>query len=364
MIQMIRAMPELRVGGTKPVIIIVIAAIVVLSARRASSAQPPSPSHDWLARFMAEAPPQYENLEERVGQWNIRYKVTYFYYPGDGTRKVTREFTNGVDAIFDRALGGVRVKSYVVSGSKGPATRSGATVQGRNPEYTFMVDSQGGHPFVISGYDEVPQQQDKRKLWADQLEYYRGLTAADFDGESLLRLIQSGEVRVLSAKRIDMDGRRCVRFDTERRFDWKPESKKYQGSVTVDPSFHWAVRSYEQHFVTGGMRTATIDYNPQVTSLAYPLRIIQDDLGPHGEPVTRMVMKFEHPQPSHATAKDFTLASFGLERPGQVARRAGHSTAVFVLVNAVVAIALVLCLIAIYRYRRSKGVRFDGTKDG
>jgi hypothetical protein len=103
-----------------------------------------------------------------------------------------------------------------------------------------------------------------------------------------------------------------VRFDFERVF--AGSHKPYPCWAILDPAFHWAVRSYEQHFVSG-MRIASTEYNPEVADVAFPKRIVEQELGFRRELQTKLVAVYQNPQPSHAVAREFTLEDFGLQPP-------------------------------------------------
>jgi len=323
-----------------------LAGLLVENVSRA--AQSPAQA-DWQARFLAEAPAEYARLEATVGRLEMRYVCEYSYYPADGSRRITRKISNQVRTVFDDRLGGARSESSTL----GSVARPGVTVDACNPQYTFEVDSQRDNPFVISQYAAKPSGEDERALWAKQLENYRGLTAEDFDGTSLLQLLKSGEITLKSSTVVGLNGKTKVRFDCDRVFKAGPKPGTYAGWVIVDPSFHWAVQSYEQHNPAGGMRRETIEYNPSISDVAFPKRIVEEDFGWYERPALQMVINFDDPQPSQAVAKDFTLESFGLEPPAGPAQQKRRNVALMILINGGLLLALVL-LFVLYRRRKPK----------
>ena len=88
----------------------------------------------------------------------------------------------------------------------------------------------------------------------------------------------------------------------------------YPAWVVVDPQNHWAVVSYDRQDDTGGYR-GTIEYQKQITDIAFPLKITEQVYDLHGTVEYKTVRDFTPPQPCKLPAKDFTLEAFGLEPP-------------------------------------------------
>lgn len=313
----------------------------------ASRAASPATQPDWLARFLSQAPGEYARLENTVGRWEIRYLVTTTYYPFDGSRRVDRRLVNGVRTVFDDGLGGIRCETSAIA----PTTQPNAVVSALNPQYTFDVDKQQDGAYVITQYDEKPAAESTQIRWLEQLENYRGLAAEDFNGVSLLRSVQSGTLKISSVSTVNVNGDTCVRFECDRVFTSKRHPGTYPGWIVVDPSFHWAVRSYEQRVPGDVVRRVSIEYNPAISAVAFPREIVQEDFGLKGQPWQQKTMEFSDPKPSHAAAADFTLESLGLERPLNKAERRSRNVVMMVLINGGCLVALIVWFVL---YRRSK----------
>jgi hypothetical protein len=315
-----------------------------------SVAAAPASQPDWMAQFLAEAPAEYARLENTVGRWEMNYVVTDTYYALDDSGKVVRQIVNRCRTVFDDRLGGIRSEVNTIS----PTTRPGALVTGFNPEYEFEVDKQGDGPYVMAQFEARPATQSLEKRWFDQLQNHRAFEAEDFAGHSLLRSVQTGQVKITSVSTVDMNGHPCVRFDCERVVSSGPRPGTYPGWVIADPSFHWAVRSYEAGIPGGSLRRVSIEYNPTLTEVAFPQRIIQDDFGRHGHLWMRSEMVFEDPKPSHAAAADFTLESFGLATPLAPPATKFRNVGVIVLITGTILVALIVAFAFDRQRRRGK----------
>jgi hypothetical protein len=289
-----------------------------------SLAAAPASQPDWRARFLAEAPAEYARLEKTVGRWEMSFVATYTCHPSDGSRTIVRQqIVNKCRTVFDDRLGGIRNEVTTIS----PTDKGGALVIGLNPEYAFEVDKQGNGPFVIAQFTPRSVAQTLERRWADQLQNYCALAAEDFDGTSLVRAVQSGAVTITAVSTVDLDGHRCVRFDCERVSKSGPRRGTDLEPVVVDPSCHWAVRSYERRVRGVLQRRVSNEYNPAITEVAFPKRIEEgfpQNYKREGRLWMQETMEFEDPKPSHAVASEFRLESVGLATP----HAATHATPV------------------------------------
>lgn len=317
--------------------------LATLAGAPASPEKPPSVvPPDWRAQFLAQAPAEYARLEATVSRWEMRYAVNDTSYARD-SRRVSRESFSQCRTVFDDRLGGIRSESQVVG-------VPGMVVIGVNPQYRFEADSEKGQPFVISWYKDAQQE---NRAWTEKMREYRGLVAEDLDGSSLLGLMENGALKIKTVSNVDVGGRQCIRIDCDQIWNSARTNRisLYPGVVVIDPSFHWAVRSYEQDNGGGGRRRASIEYNPTITEVAFPKRIVQEDVVGHDRVSLRMVMDFEDPRPSHAVAKDFTLESVGLERPLSKVERRNRNIVLMMLINGGCLFGLVVWFM---RRRRAK----------
>ncbi|HEY2584881.1 MAG TPA: hypothetical protein VGI81_03835 [Tepidisphaeraceae bacterium] len=290
----------------------------------ASATQP----DDWRAQFLAQAPAEYARLEATVSRWEMRYVYHHKDYPYDGTRRVVRQHTSRCRTIFDDRFGGIRSESSVIG-----VVPPGIVIDVVNPQYRFEADREQGRPYVISNYKQT---QKGSRPWTEQLRDYRGLVAEEFGGYSLLGLIKNGGLKIKSARNVDVDGKKCIRldFDLIWRSTRAPRTDLYPGWVVIDPSFHWAVRAYQKYNGGREMRRASIEYNPTITDVAFPKRIVEEDFGSNEKPGSQSVMDFEDPTPSHAVAKDFSLESFVTVTPPATASSPTRNIGVIVVRSA------------------------------
>lgn len=336
-------MTRLRDGNSHVCLLLLL--LLVMPALAAAPASQP----DWLAQFLAQAPAEYARLENTVARWEMNYVATDTYYAADGSGRVVKQIVNRVRTVFDDRLGGIRSEVSTIS----PTTQPSALVTCLNPEYEFEVDRQGDGPYVMAEFAARPATLSLDKRWVDQLENHRAFEAEEFAGGSLLRALQTGRVKVASVGTVTLNGKTCVRFNCERAVRSGPHPVIYPGWVVLDPSFHWAVRSYEDGVTGGNVRRVSIEYNPVLVEVAFPKRIVQDDIGRRGHPWMRTELEFEDPKPSHAAAEDFTLASFGLAAPLSRPATKNPNRTVTVLIWGAVLVALIF-LFVVYR-RRTRG---------
>jgi hypothetical protein len=331
----------------------VILAMLVGTCRVTSShAATPTTRPDWLAQFLTQAPAEYARLERTAGRWEIRYVVTSTSFAPDGSRKVDRRIVNRCRTVFDDRLGGIRSDVDAISPTTQPDVAAGAT----NPEYSFEVERQPDGRYALDQFSGTPAAQSAAERWVNELENHRGLEAEDFDGVLLLRAVRSGEVKVTAANTIDLDGKTCVRFECQREFKSSRHPGTYPGWVVLDPSFHWAVRACEHQFPNGsGFRRVTKEYNPAVTDVAFPRRTVQEDFGRNGRLQAQEVIEFDDPRPSHATAKDFMLESFGLATPHAIPVTQERHVGLTIPIIGTVLLALVV-LFAFFRRGRRRNV--------
>ena len=269
-----------------------------------------------------------------------RCEMRYTVHRTPGVRQTSREYTSRFRTVFDDRFGGIRVESKVIDSP-------GMVVQGVNAQYSFQALS-NGPPFVLNDYKNA---EDEKETWAEHMGDFRGLVAEQMDYQNLLRVIQEDKLSVKSVSSVKFDGTDGVRISGDLNRQWGP-SKLTTFWVIVDPSFHWAVRTYEIYNSQGGKDTATIRYNPAITDYAYPKQIVEEGFYRDGALASRSTFDFEDPRPSAAVAKDFTLESVGLERPlTKVDRR--NRNILLLTFNAIVLIGLALSF-KLYR-RRVRG---------
>ncbi len=284
--------------------------LFMIGQQNVSHAAQPSTEPDWKAKFLTEAPPEWKKLETAVGGWQVfdDAKFTSFL---PTKNKIPAEPIDAkeppVRLLFDAQIGGARV-DYM-----GDSVDAWATSYVFNNEYIFVVGKNASQRFRITKYSPINANRPEKDRWADEVDgSCLALVAEDFRAFRLPKLIDNGQLSLKTATPILWRGKPLVRLDFDRMFSHS--HKPYPCWAIVDPNFHWAIISYELNFGTGIARR-TVEYQDGVADVAFPKHIIDQEFNALGIIIKQTIHDFQKPERSEATAKDFTLEAFDLERP-------------------------------------------------
>jgi tetratricopeptide (TPR) repeat protein len=274
----------------------------------------PSTQPNWKARFLSEAPPEWKRLETAVGGWDVRDQVDIFSRFGE-TKTAAR-------LRFDARVSVMRFESHPISSTFRFVDPRTVTIIGSNAEYDFVLDKDPNESFRITEY--TPGNGDNRSAnqWSDLLDTGYELVAEDLDGYRLPALIAGIGGQLKSVTSVQVDGKTMVRLDFDRLFEHS--HKPYPGWAIVDPSFHWAVKSYEVNY-GDRIDTGTVEYRAEITNVAFPRRILDQELNPLRILRHSRKFDFQMPRPSDASAREFMLEDFGLKAPSSAVHPRGLS---------------------------------------
>jgi hypothetical protein len=284
--------------------------LFMFGQKNVSHAEQASTEPDWKVKFLTEAPPEWKKLERAVGGWQVldNAKFTSFLPSKNKTPPEPVDAKEPpVRLLFDARIGGVRV-DYM-----GDSVDGWAASYAFNNEYTFVVRKNPSQRFHITKYSPISANTSEKDNWADEVDgCCLALVAEDFRAFRLPKLIDSGQLSLKTATPILWRGKALVRLDFDRIFS--NSHKPYPCWAIVDPNFHWAITSFELNFGSGIARR-TVEYQADVADVAFPKHIVDQEFNALGNIIKQTTHDFQKPQPSEATAKDFTLEAFDLERP-------------------------------------------------
>jgi len=265
---------------------------------------------NWKSRFLTESPTEWSRIEGVIGHLQGTSSKSHVYFATKDHSKPPAPWTHRVSFFFNSQVDGVKIVASLVPDNGSQA------VYCSNLAYDFeLLNSAVGQKPYLS--DFVPVSANNRH--AEELIKGRNesLLFSVYVAETLCSakmrdLINgpSGWLKSLAA--VEVNGKQYVRLSFDRQFSYT--HKLYPCWAIVDPHFHWAITQYEQQDEAIIFR-ATVEYQPEITDIAFPKRIVEEELDLVGDKIGTSTMDFSKPQRCYATAQDFTLQAFGLEPP-------------------------------------------------
>ena len=172
--------------------------------------------------------------------------------------------------------------------------------------------------------------------------------------DKLAWIVQGTECssRLVSAEYDDSTGKRLIKLNTvEGWFSPKAGSKDCPATVWLDPARWAVVRTMCTHWVPGGTVTdeSTVSYQSDVTEAPIPSRVVNTMSRATGEPIQRRTFILDRPEPCRASAKEFTLAGYGVREPGSV-----KGSNRFVIINGLILILIGVLYAVHQRVRRRR----------
>ena len=113
---------------------------------------------------------------------------------------------------------------------------------------------------------------------------------------------------------VQVEGKLRLRLDFDGRMPKTREPCAYSAWAVLDPNFHWAITAYEFHNLAGSFK-ATVEYQPEITEVAFPKQIVHQDVDLAGNVDVTTTYVFSKPEPCPLVERDFMLEAYGLEPP-------------------------------------------------
>ncbi|HLL90140.1 MAG TPA: hypothetical protein VK324_12635 [Tepidisphaeraceae bacterium] len=263
---------------------------------------------DWKSRFLAEAPAEWAKLEAMVSRWQGTIKSDMqFAAPRqqESGRRTVRYCLNG-------EIGGTL---FTVTTDDGPTV-----VHGSNGEYDFQLSRwRPDQKLFLSGFAPVTAGDEKRndRLASERYVVFlnRLLVASSMPDYPMSRFIDGDLGRVKSAEPIvKAEGRTHVRIVFDQFAGVPRQPFPYPAWVVLDPGRHWAVVAFDRQDNLGGVR-GTVEYQPDITDVAFPKKLVQETYDLTGNVVKSSVLEFNRPEPCELGPEGFHLEAFGIEVP-------------------------------------------------
>lgn len=281
---------------------------------------------DSRGEVLSNVPQEARKLEAAIGSWQGSFETTLTATGNAAgtTKKVTR-----ADYFFNPRVGG----GLLVTTSVFPKVAKGPVV-GFNNEYDFsLLRTPSQQQYYIHDYNPRPRALPPLRRAFDSECLTPLLAAEDFCGVLLPQILDGTRGSLVSVTPVEFAGRPCLRLDCYRRLQGNP--KNYPGSAIIDPGDHWAIMRYEQRYDWGVMRQ-TNQYGRLAGGVAFPQRVLREDVTNDGRIVETHDTTFGQPEPCDANAERFTLNAFNLEPP----HLASRSRILFLALNSAVLLLL------------------------
>lgn len=311
--------------------------LICVSAPAAGSSEE---SINWKQKVCAQIPREFEKLKTAAGRWQGSYTETIeSFAPGSISVEPARRAVDKTNYFYDQSINGMKLLSVIDPGGE-------EQVMGGNGQYDFSLDKQTSNAaFYMTQYSPAPS--------TNYVESNRWILAAYEPCAALLTKVIDGTGGHLTAViPVEVGGKPMLRLEFNRKF--RDTAKVYPATAVIDPNFYFSVVEYKQNYQWGYSK-GTVEYQRQIEGVAFPKRVVEEDIAAHDRVAKKYTVEFTSPQPCQAKAADFTLEAFGLQAPTAVRR--GNSWPI-VWINAIVLVALAFlsCWLA---YRRSQKSRAD-----
>lgn len=292
---------------------------------------------DWKARAVAEIPPQFAALRSAIGHWQGEYTWTLTGYPPPGAQQQkTKVVTTQTRYFHNDDVGGMKLDSLdLQSGDR--------NVIAINKQYNFSVEKARTSPeFYIRQYSSTTSRHVDDNAWL--------FAAYTLWAAELPDLIKGKGGELKAATPVESEGKQLIRLEFNRIFS--DSNQPYALWALVDPENHWAITSYEQQ-ISWGVHRGNVSYDPEVTEVAFPKHIVEQDVATNGGVAKLYETDFTTPKPCHAAAAGFTLEAFNLEPPNVHAETGGdHPVYKYLIINCVLVGTLAACGWYLYAKRK------------
>jgi hypothetical protein len=248
-----------------------------------------------------------------VGQSDVVSDVVIHIFNGSGKgTPSTREIKSRGRTYYDATIFGARHEENTYFDSARSVDAGYTTAMISNADYYFTVENATSRPYHITDFNRFASVAERDEHWESALNLTYGRVAEDLDTWPLAKLIKGDGGKLKSASEIQSNGSILVLLTFDRVF---PSSQKpYFASATVDPAFHWAVRSYVQNF-SNRVEKGEITYQADMPDVAFPESLTESEFDLNNVLSRTRTFTFKKPQKSNATARQFILEDFGLETP-------------------------------------------------
>ena len=194
---------------------------------------------------------------------------------------------------------------------------------GQKPAFksVFCVGPRGSFALTWDAKDATPQLRSFTLDEGNPSQRYHNLVSSFLNSsftlpfKKLADLLNDDAFHVTETRRVDVDGRSCVRvgFNYRTTPDPKTAAKKTAsmllvGSFTADPAIGWALRSWE-YSTPGTTRSVAveIDYQTQEDGTVYPSKVLYTS-----DKARKNLCTFQRIVPERTKDSDFTLTYYGL----------------------------------------------------
>lgn len=302
-------------------------------------------------RFLAEAPQEWQKLEDRVRRWEGSFTESVVVYPSGKAVAAPAATKRKKEFFFNDRVDGAKI---VITRIPDDGAKS---VFCFNERYGFGLDRNGPEQQLylaaFSPGADAPETGDlAQQLQRNATEHL--LAAQYLWGAKLRHLVDGTTGTMTSATLTEVSGHPGLRLNFERKLSDAGETP-FACWATVDPDFHWAVTAYEQRTTWGFIRLS-VTYQPDIADVAFPQRIVQELVDSSGRVTQTTTLDFAKPQHCDLPASQFTLEAFGLEPPGSPREAAEWRISKFVLLNSTLLIALGTWFLYLYRRHKRRPV--------
>lgn len=268
---------------------------------------------DWRARFLEEAPKEWEKLQAIAGLEGVM--ETRMISPPPEQREFRRE----TRFFLNQAVAG---QKFVMTALPDDGRMS---VMGFNRDYSFHLTRSKPHQqlFLINFAPvNAKGEHDPRMVDNRDLAVMNWLRVANtFANAPLQSYVDGSRGRIRSVEKREVNGNLRIRLEIEKLAGSPPRPIPYRAWVELDPEFHWAIIAWENQVDSRQFR-GTVEYQRDLPGdIAFPRRILEETYDQNGNLEDTTVMVFDLPRPCKLEEPEFRLESFGLEVPRNARNR-------------------------------------------